>query len=148
MAQSQNINEMGFCENCKMNVFPTRPKFNIKIFGFFAVVLFILFSIITIISMSIFSSIFLFIFFMWGFMVINPYVIYYGLKEKEYCPRCYQMVHEKNIEYKPFGDKIPEIFKALNVSKKKGNKWFCPYCGTVIQGNFCKSCGRKFEINR
>jgi len=147
MAQSQNIEDMGFCENCKMNVFPTRPKFNIKIFGFFAVVLFILFSIITVISLSMFSSIFLFIFFMWGFMVINPYVIYYGLKEKEYCPRCYQPVHEKNIEYKPFGDKIPEIFKSIEASKKRG-KVYCPYCGTSIQGNFCKSCGRKFEINR
>ncbi len=86
MPQSQNINDMGFCDKCKMNVFPTRPKFNIKIFGFFVVVLFILLSLLTVISLSIFSSIFLFIFFMWGFMVINPYIIYYGLREKGYCP--------------------------------------------------------------
>lgn len=146
MPQSQNNNEMGFCENCKMNVFPTRPKFNIKIFGFFVVVLFILFSIITVVSLSIFSSIFLIIFFLWGFMVINPYVIVHGLRKKEYCPRCYQSVHEKNIEFKPFGDKIPEIFKSIETSKKRGNV-YCPYCGTSILGSFCKSCGRKFEIS-
>ncbi len=147
MPQSQNIDEMGFCENCKMNVFPTRPKFNVKIFGFFVVVFFILFTIITVVSFSIFSSIFLFIFFMWGFMVINPYVIYYGLRKEENCPRCYQMVHEKNTDYRPFGDRIPLIFKSIETSKRKG-KFHCPYCGISIQGTFCKSCGKNFEISR
>jgi len=147
MPQSQNINEMGFCENCKMNVFPTRHKFNTKIFGFFAVVLFLIFSLITLISLSIFSGIFLFIFFMWGFMVINPYAIYYGLRKKENCPKCYQLVHEKNTDFIPFGDKTPVIFKPIEASKMQG-KFYCPFCGISIQGNFCKSCGKKFDIVR
>jgi hypothetical protein len=32
----QNLDDMQFCKNCLMNVIPTRPDFNIKIFGIFA----------------------------------------------------------------------------------------------------------------
>ncbi len=145
---AQNVDEMKFCRKCKMNVFPTRPKFNVKVFGFFAIILLIFFSIFTLIFLSIFSGIFLFIFFMWGFMLINPYVIYYRLKKKENCPRCFQEVQEKNIAYKPFGDKEPEIYKVLTPSKKSILKLYCPYCGILVQGQFCKSCGKKMELQR
>ena len=144
----QNPNEMMFCNHCKMNVYPSKPKFNIKMFGIFAIIMMTVFTALTIISFTIFSEIFLIIFFMWGFMIINPYLIYYGLQKKHYCPRCYKKTIEKNLKYKPFGDKEPEIYKALVSSQKSPVFWYCPHCGTPIHQNFCNSCGRKFEIKR
>lgn len=87
---------------------------------------------------------------MYGFMFLNPYLIYYGIKNKEYCPRCFQKVIEKNLHYQPFGEKEPEIYKSLTPNKKSPPKLFCPYCGTPMsnKGQYCKSCGKKFEIER
>ncbi|UCC21279.1 MAG: hypothetical protein JSV62_08375 [Promethearchaeota archaeon] len=144
----QDPNDMMFCNQCRMNVYPSKPKFNIKVFGFFVILLMTVFTILTIISLTIFAEIFLLIFFLWGFMIINPYLVYYGLQKKQYCPRCYDKTIEKNLSYKPFGDKEPEIYKKLTSSQKPPMTWHCPYCGTEINGNFCKSCGRKFEIKR
>ena len=146
----QNQNDMMFCEVCKMNCYPVRPKFNILTFGIFAIGILVILIIITIISLPFFIDLFLFIYFMWGFMVLNPYLIYYGLKKKEYCPRCSQILVEKNLEYQPFGEKEPEIYKSLTPVKKPPIKLFCPYCGnSLIEGaKFCKSCGKKFEIQR
>jgi len=144
----QDPNDMMFCNHCKMNVYPSRPKFNIKIFGIFALIMMTVFTAITIISFTIFSEIFLIIFFMWGFMIINPYIVYYGLQKRQYCPRCFKKTIEKDLKYKPFGDKEPEIYKTLVSFQKNPLTWYCPYCGTPIHGNFCKSCGRKLEIKR
>ncbi len=146
----QDINNMVFCQSCCMNVFPTRPRFNIKIFGIFAVLMLIIFTTITIVSLSILSEIFLFIFFMWGFLIINPYLIYYGLQKKIYCPKCFDKASEKNLEYKPFGEKQPEIYKVLAPSLKSTIKWHCPHCGNPLnkEAVFCGSCGKKFEIQR
>ena len=144
----QDFDEMKFCSNCKMNVFPSRPKFNVRIFIISAIIMLIIFTLISIISASIFSGIFLFLFFMWFFMFLNPYVFYFGLKKKENCPKCYQEVIDKNLDYKPFGDKVPEIFKTIGVPKKEQNKWYCPHCGIPMYGAFCTSCGQKFEIYR
>ncbi len=147
---SQDINEMKFCESCKMNVFPTRPKFNIKIFGIFSVMILIILTTITVITSFIFSGIILFLYFMWFFMVINPYVFYYAIKKKQYCPRCFQKVVEKNLLYQPFGEKEPDIYKSLAPIKKNSPKLFCPYCGNPMskKGQYCNSCGKKFEIKR
>ncbi|MFX0001168.1 MAG: hypothetical protein ACFE9Q_10490 [Candidatus Hodarchaeota archaeon] len=144
----QNINEMAFCKSCCMNVFPTRPRFNIKMFGFFAIMMFIIFTIISILSFSIFSEVFLFIFFMWGFLIINPYLIYYIFQKKNYCPRCFDKTFEKNLDYKPFGEKESEIYKTLTPSPKLITKWHCPYCGKSLNEGtvFCGSCGKKFNI--
>ncbi|MFX1328765.1 MAG: hypothetical protein ACFE91_11610 [Promethearchaeota archaeon] len=146
----QDPNDMLFCEDCRMNVFPTRPKFNIKIFGILAIFMICLLTAITFIYSIIFSGIFLFIYFMWGFMIVNPYLIYYSLQPKQYCPRCFKKTTEKNLEYKPFGDKESEIYKALTPSNNIRMIWYCPYCGNAISkgGKFCKSCGKKFEIER
>ena len=147
---SQDINEMKFCESCKMNVFPSRPKFNIKLFGIFAVIILMTLITITVITSFIFSGIILFLYYMWFFMALNPYVFYYGIKKKQNCPRCFQKVVEKNLQYHPFGEKEPEIFKSLAPVKKPATKVFCPYCGTPMskKGQYCKSCGKKFEIQR
>lgn len=102
---------MVFCDRCKMNVYPTRLKFNIVAFGICAAIIFVPAIIITL-SLP-FSSIFIFLYFMWGFMFINPYLIYYGFARKKYCPRCYGMCFEKNLVYKPFGPKEPEPFNKL-----------------------------------
>jgi hypothetical protein len=146
---AQNLDEMRFCSACKMNVFPTRPKFNVKIFYTCAVAILFVLVIITIISLTIFAELFLFIFFMWGFIMLNPYLIYYGIRRKQYCPRCYQEVSEKNLDYKPFGDKEPEIYKLIAPPKKFIN-FHCPYCGILLNegAKFCKLCGKKFEIQR
>jgi hypothetical protein len=84
---------------------------------------------------------------MWGFMLLNPYLIYYLVKKKQFCPRCYQKVVEKNLEYQPFGKKEPEIYKLI-APPKKSKKWYCPYCSnTLTEGaKFCGSCGKEFEI--
>lgn len=142
--------EMMFCNQCKMNVYPTRPKFNIKTFGIFTIIMIISFTIITIITLTIFAEIFLLIFFMWGFMIINPYLIYYALQKKLYCPYCFKKTVEKNLEYKPFGYKEPEIYKKLTLLKNNPIIWHCPYCGNSLNNEaiFCSSCGKKFEIQR
>jgi len=57
---SQDINKMKFCESCKMNVFPSRPKFNIRLFGIFAVIILMTLITITVITSFIFSGIILF----------------------------------------------------------------------------------------
>jgi len=147
---SQNQNDMMFCEVCKMNCYPVRVKFNILIFGIFAISILLILIIITIISLSFFTDLFLFIYFMWGFMVLNPYLLYYGLKKKEYCPSCYRKVVEKNLKYQPFGEKKPKIYNSLTPVKKPPIKVFCPYCGiSLIEGvKYCKSCGKKFELQR
>ena len=143
---AQDINNMMFCNQCKMNVFPSRPKFNIKVFGIFAVLMLIVVIIITFIVSTLFAELFLFIFYMWGFMLFNPYLIYYGLRKKNNCPRCYENVVEKNLSYKPFGEKEPEIYKEIKKNSRTLVKWYCPYCGTPAEGNFCKKCGKKLEL--
>jgi hypothetical protein len=87
---------------------------------------------------------------MWGFMLINPYLIYFGLQEKKYCPRCYSETFEKNLTYEPFGEKEPGIYKSLASTAKTPKKWHCPFCGNSLnQGAiFCGSCGKKFVIER
>ena len=146
----QDSNDMNFCKNCKMNVYPSRPKFNIKMFGIFAIIMMAAFTVLTIIYFSIYSEIFLFIYFMWGFMIINPYILYFGLQKKQYCPRCFNETIEKNLEYKPFGDREPEIYKEIPPSEKSTIKWYCPHCGNSLneEAVFCGSCGKKFEIQR
>jgi predicted RNA-binding Zn-ribbon protein involved in translation (DUF1610 family) len=144
----QDPNDMMFCESCRMNVFPTRQKFNIKIFGFFAILILAIIIVITIVFLPLLSGLFIFLFVMWGFIIINPYVLYYGLQKKQFCPKCFKKTIEKNIEYKPFGDKEPEIYKELIPYRKAQMTWYCPYCGTAVNRNFCKSCGKKLEIKR
>lgn len=146
----QDPNDMMFCNQCKMNVYPSRPKFNILVFIILAIIMLFIFTAITIISLSLFSEILLILFFMWGFMIINPYLIYFGFQKKQNCPRCFQMTSEKNLAYKPFGEKEPEIYKGLTPSQKSVIKWHCPYCGHSLNegAEFCGSCGKKFEIKQ
>jgi len=144
----QDPNDMEFCESCKMNVFPSRKRFNIKTFGFFVILILIIVIPLTIIYLPIFSGIFIFVFIMWGFMLLNPYTLYYGLQKKQYCPRCYNKTVEKSLEYIPFGDKQPEIYNELSSSHSAQITWYCPYCGTPVQKNYCKSCGKKLELKR
>ena len=146
----QDPNDMMFCNQCKMNVYPSRPKFNIIIYVILAIIMLFIFTVLTIISLSFFSELFLFIFFMWGFMVINPYLIYFGLQRKQNCPRCYKKTAEKNLEYKPFGEKEPEIYRTLTPSEKSIKNWYCPYCGHPLNEGavFCGSCGKKFVIKQ
>ena len=145
----QNLDDMQFCKNCEMNVFPTRPEFHIKIFVVFAFSLFVILITVTILSLSIFTELTLIIFFMWGFMILNPYLIYYIAQQKKNCPKCYQIVNQKNLDFQPFGEKVSEVYSLITPQKKTFNL-YCPYCGqSLIEGaNFCKSCGKKFEIQR
>lgn len=147
---SQDINEMKFCGSCKMNVFPSRPKFNIKLFGIFVILISAIIIPLTIISIPLLSGLFIFLFLFYGFMILNPYLIYYSIKKKQNCPRCFQKVVEKNLLYQPFGEKEPEVFKSIAPVKKPAIKVFCPYCGTTMskKGQYCKSCGKKYEIQR
>ncbi|MFX1376128.1 MAG: hypothetical protein ACFFA0_09970 [Promethearchaeota archaeon] len=145
---AQNLNDMQFCENCKMNVFPSRPKFNIKIFGFFVILISAIIIPLTIVSIpNWWSELLIFLFLMWGFMLLNPYLLYYIVKKKQNCPRCYQKVVEKNLDYQPFGEKEPEIYNLIAPSKKP-LRLYCPYCGILlITGvKFCSSCGKKINI--
>jgi hypothetical protein len=146
----QDPNDMMFCAHCKMNVFPSRQKFNIKIFGAFIILMVFLFVIIMILSYTLFSQILFFFFFMWGFMLLNPYLIYHGLQKKQYCPRCFKKAGKKNLDYFPFGDKEPEIYKKLAPSKKSHIVWHCPYCGKSLRerSEICNTCGKKVEIIR
>ena len=141
---------MGFCESCDMNVFPTRPRFSIKIFGVFAVIMLILFTTITVVSLSYLSEVFLFIYIMWGFLLINPYLIYYGVQKKDSCPRCFNKTSAKNLDYQPFGSKESELLKSLAPPKKNLLRWHCPHCGNVLNKGavFCGKCGKKFSIVR
>jgi len=148
----QNKDEMMFCENCKMNVFPSRPQFNVKTFGICAVITFFIILPIFITTIAFLSSIFFSLYFMWGFMFINPYLLYYGLQKTHFCPRCHQEAVEKNLDYEPFGEKEPEVYKLIThtPSKKNQKNWHCPYCGSQMDqdGVFCGDCGKKFEIQR
>lgn len=139
-----------------MNVFPTRPEFNVIVFGVFAAVLFI----INVILSYLWASwwIFTFLFFLFLFMILNPYLIYYGLKPKKYCPNCHSKCSEEpNREYEPFGPKRGEGLPHLpyEESISHPNKvlstigWYCPYCGASIsrKWKFCKLCGKILEIN-
>ncbi len=145
----QNLDDMQFCRNCQMNVFPTRPEFNTKIFGILAISFLAILIAITIVFLSIFTEFILIIFFMWGFIIFNPYLLYFIAQKKNNCPRCYYVVDEKNLEYRPFGEKEPKIFN-LTIPQKINHNWYCPYCGkSLTEGaNFCTSCGKKFEIQR
>ncbi|MFX1371464.1 MAG: hypothetical protein ACFFCE_06350 [Promethearchaeota archaeon] len=146
----QDPNDMMFCSQCKMNVYPSRPKFNIVLFVVLAIIMLFVFTTITLISMSFFSEFLLFIFFMWGFLIINPYLVYFGLRRKQNCPLCFKKASEKNLEYKPFGEKEPEIYKKIDPPQQTNIKWFCPYCGVSLNEGaiYCGSCGKKFEINQ
>jgi hypothetical protein len=143
----QNLNDMRFCKNCQMNVYPTRPEFNIKIFGIFTIV--ILVALITLTSLFLFflAELFLFIYFMWAFMILNPYLIYYLIQQKISCPRCFQTTFEKNLEFQTFGERSPEPYNII-APPKKTDILYCPYCGISQNknANFCKICGKKLEI--
>ena len=127
--KAQDLEEMKFCKYCEMNVFPTRQKFNIKIFGICVVIMLVVFTSITILIASLFFGVFLFFFIMWGFMIINPYLIYYSVKKKQYCPKCYQELSEKNLEYVPFGKIVPEVYNRIAPKTKSRLIFYCPYCG-------------------
>lgn len=147
---------MRFCNNCRMNCFPTRSEFNTKVFGIFAVIIFIIITVLTI--LLILSWFFNLMFFFYLFMILNPYLIYYGLIPKIYCPKCHsKCTEEPNKEYEPFGPKKGEGLPHLpyekptshqsNIKTREG--WFCPYCGASISRNWkhCKLCGKLLEIN-
>ncbi|MFW9829162.1 MAG: hypothetical protein ACFFEY_16420 [Candidatus Thorarchaeota archaeon] len=144
----QDPHKMMFCVHCKMNVFPSRRKFNIRIFVIFAILMLIFLMLITVLVYTFFSQIILLIFFMWGFMIFNPYIIFYGLQKKQHCPYCFNITREKNLDYIPFGSKEPEIYKNLTPSDKPLFNWFCPYCGIALnQGiKYCKSCGKELKF--
>ena len=148
----QNKDEMMFCEKCKMNVFPSRPQFNVKAFVVCSVVIFLIILPIFVTTITFLSEILFYLYFMWGFMFINPYLLYYSLLKKQFCPRCYQGAVGKNLEYKPFGEKEPEVYKEIAPAPSKSNQsaWYCPYCGSQMDhdGDFCSACGKKFEIKR
>ena len=93
----QNKDEMMFCEKCKMNVFPSRPPFNVKAFGACAVISFLIILPIFLTTITFLSSIFFSLYFMWGFMLINPYLLYYGLQKTHFCPRCHQEIKKTGI---------------------------------------------------
>jgi len=139
-----------------MNVFPTRPEFNVIVFGVFAGVLVIISVILSFLLLL--WWFFTFLVFSFLFMILNPYLIYYGLKPKIYCPNCHSKCSEElNREYEPFGPKRGEGFPHLpyEESISHPNKvlstigWYCPYCGASIsrKWKFCKSCGKILEIN-
>lgn len=151
----QNKEDMGFCDNCGMNAFPARPEFNTVLF----VVSAILESILTIVMIAIIFiltwaiDVLLLIF----IIFLNPYIIYYLLQPKKYCPKCRKELSEKNLAYEPFGDKKPEIFKRRAFELKKSSqrrnqssRWHCPYCGRKIRthARFCEYCGRKIEFSQ
>jgi hypothetical protein len=145
----QNFDDMKFCNLCKMNVFPTRPPFNVKLFILFFIIVSITFIPLIILSLPYLTAwIIVAIFLTWGFLVINPYLIIYGLKKKQYCPNCYQLLNEKNLEYQPFGEKVSEIYEKIAPKKYNKSEWFCPYCGNRMskKAKFCHSCGKKCEL--
>jgi hypothetical protein len=148
--KAQDLDRMKFCKYCEMNVFPTRPKFNTKIFSICIVMMLVVFTSITILLTSLFLGVFLFFFIMWGFMIVNPYLLYYGAKKKQYCPKCYQELVEKNLEYKPFGKKISEVFNLITPENKSSIILYCPYCGNSLneRTRFCNLCGKKIDILR
>ena len=80
----QNLDDMQFCKNCEMNVFPTRPEFHIKIFVVFAFSLFVILITVTILSLSIFTELTLIIFFHVGVYDSQSisYILYCSTKEK------------------------------------------------------------------
>ena len=153
----QDKNDMRFCNNCKMNVFPTRPEFNTLAFSVIAAVMFVIVTIFT--FLAFFTLFFEMIFFLYLFMCLNPYLIYYGLLRKDNCPKCRSKVVDKNLEYEPFGTKKGEGLPRMPYESESSNDidknvvsegWFCPYCGSPISRDwvFCKKCGKTLEINQ
>ena len=153
---SQDINDMKFCESCKMNVFPSRPKFNTGVFLICMLIILPFVMMISVIFFSAISELLIILFFLWGFMIINPYLIIYAIKKKRYCPNCYRLVIAKNLDFYPFGEKEPggygsvpnfKNFSKFNI-KKKTYKLFCPYCGNPIALDwmFCIICGKKNQF--
>ncbi|MHA2267195.1 MAG: zinc ribbon domain-containing protein [Promethearchaeota archaeon] len=80
-------------------------------------------------------------------MILNPYLLYYITQKQQNCPRCYQKVTEKNLEFHPFGEKKSEIY-SLIIPQKNILRFHCPYCGKSLnkEVNFCNSCGKKIKI--
>lgn len=153
----QDKNDMKFCDNCKMNVFPARPEFNTLVFSVIAGIMVVIVTIYT--FLAFFTPFFQIIFFLYLFMFLNPYLIYYGLIGKKNCPKCRKEVVNKNLDYEPFGSKksegLPSLSHEKEISKDvDGNVlsegWFCPYCGSTIKRTWinCKKCGKTLNFNK
>ncbi len=153
----QNKEDMGFCDDCGMNAFPARPEFNTVLFVITAIISII----VMIIIIGILSVLFLdfSVLLLMFIILLNPYVIYYLLQPKKYCPRCRNELSEKNLAYEPFGNKTAEVYKKhsnTSISRRNSQSlnpspnWHCPYCGKKIRrnANFCEFCGREFEIHQ
>lgn len=131
----QNQLERRLCNKCSRNVFPTRPKPNY-------ILLFI----------SIFS-----------FFI--PYLIYYAMKPREYCPICYSKVGMINFNYPPFKG-TPESYDPNLISSgyvvRSEESVFEPEGEFIVyipnqtppeeiepktDQLFCKSCGNKLNLS-
>ncbi|MFX1409079.1 MAG: hypothetical protein ACFFA6_01905 [Promethearchaeota archaeon] len=60
------LDDMKFCESCKMKIFPSRPKFSIKTFGLFVILIFTIILPLIVIFLPLLLG--LLIFLMWGLM--------------------------------------------------------------------------------
>ncbi|MFW9824423.1 MAG: hypothetical protein ACFFE4_15875 [Candidatus Thorarchaeota archaeon] len=143
----QNLDDMRFCKNCQMNVYPTRPEFNIKIYGIFIIIVLTVLISLSSFFLSFLAELFLFVYFMWAFMILNPYLIYYLIQNKINCPRCYQATEAKNLEFQPFGERSPKPYNNI-APRKKIKILYCPFCGISqnMNSNFCRICGKKLDI--